>query len=331
MDYKLLWLGDCAAGLPAHAQVRPLQDIPSLMYLCDLPEKPPCAVVLNFLTGCPYSVTHVLSVAKLLSSTPHGFFLFADKKLSKAFLGKKGIILLPETTRDALAVIAEAMRKKAQPEPAKPTGNNLQKLHPESKIPVAAKKSPPLELYGMILILAVAGSQSRIGCTTQAFGIWRYCQSLGLQTAVVMPPNDAALLAKFMDGQPRTGGFVIAGIPVVDSMTYEFDCYVQDLGVLTPDKQKQFQAADCGILVMGGKPWELPSVAQALPIAEVQKRLLLLVSFCTDATFEELRKLFPDQTVAAAEWCPDPFQAQTPNLDAELRPLLEQAISLDFP
>ena len=115
MDYKLLWLGACQAELPAHAQVRPLQDIPSLMYLCDLPEVPACAVVLNFLTECPYSVTHVLSVAKLLSSTPHGFFLFADKKLSKAFLGKKGIILLPETTRDALAVIAEAMRKKAQP------------------------------------------------------------------------------------------------------------------------------------------------------------------------------------------------------------------------
>lgn len=322
MDYKLLWLGNCAAGLPAHAQVRPLQDIPSLMYLCDLPEEPPCAVVLNFLTECPYSVTHVLSVAKLLSTTPHRLFVLASENTHKTlFSNCEDMIMLPEDVHDALSVISEAMHKKEQPQ-AEP---------PEHTKQIPAKQSPPLELYGMILILAVAGSQSRIGCTTQAFGIWRYCQSLGLQAAVVMPPNDAALLAKFMDGQPRTGGFVIAGIPVVDSMTYEFDCYVQDLGVLTPDKQKQFQAADCGILVMGGKPWELPSVAQALPIAEAQERLLLLVSFCTDATFEELRKLFPDQTVAAAEWCPDPFQAQTPNLDAGLRPLLEQAISLDFP
>lgn len=325
MDYKLLWLGDCAAGLPAHAQVRPLQDIPSLMYLCDLPEVPACAAVLNFLAGCPYSAAHVLSVARLLASTPHRLFVLAGE--NTVFSGREEIILLPENVEDALSVISEAMH-----EVKMSTTANTQGQQPEAQAPVAVKVTPSaLELYGTILILAVAGSQSRIGCTTQTFRIWHYCQSLGLQTAVVMEPNAAALLAKFMDGQPRNGGFEIAGIPVVDGMAYEFDCYVQDLGVLTPDKQKQFQEADCGILVMGGKPWELPGVAQALPVAEAQERLLLLVSFCTDATLEELRKLFPDQPVAAAEWCPDPFLAQTPNLDAALRPLLEQAILPDFP
>lgn len=322
MEYQLLWLGNRVEVLPADAQVSDLQRVPSLMYLCGLPEVPACAVVLNFLTECPYSITHVLSVARLLSSTPHRLFVLASGTAHKTyFSNREDMVLLPEDAHGALSVISEVMHKREPPQ-AEPS------VHTE-QIPV--KKSPPLELYGMILILAVAGSQSRIGCTTQTFRIWHYCQSLGLQTAVVMPPNTAALLAKFMDGQPRNGGFEIAGIPVVDGMTYEFDCYVQDLGVLTPDKQKQFQEADCGILVMGGKPWELPGVAQALPVAEAQERLLLLVSFCTDATLEELRKLFPDKTVAAAEWCPDPFQAQAPELDAALRPLLEQAILPDFP
>lgn len=330
MDYHLLWHGDVTEDLPAHVQVKPLSGAPSLMYLCDLPNTPPCAVVLDFRAGCPYSVPHVLSTAKLLSTTPHRFFVLPGKDFPEALANCREIIKLPESVPEALLAISKSMQA---PDCTVDSGKN-KKHKPEKKqtVPVEPQRSrPALELYGMVLILAVAGAQSRIGCTTQAFCIWHYCKNLGLQPAVVMAPDTAELMAKYMDGKPRDGGFQIGGIPVVDGMTYEFDCYIQDLGVLTPDNLRRFLDADCGVFVMGGKPWELPFAARALPIAEGQERLLLLVSFCTNATLAELQKLFPDQRMAAAEWCPDPFQTQTPDFDAALQPLLERAILPDFP
>lgn len=270
-----------------------------------------------------------VSVAKLLAITRHRLFVLPGVDLPRAFLTGERLVFLPADVSEAFAVIAAYMQtsggtagsEETEREPA----NNC------APPPVPKEPRPALELYGMILILAVAGCQSRIGCTTQAFALWHYCKSLGLQTAVVMSPDAAALLAQFMDGQPREGGFVIGEIPVVDGMTYEFDCYIQDLGVLTPECQKQFQDADCGILVMGGKPWELPHVAKALPLTQEQERLLLLVSFSTDAAFAELKEIFPDWLLATADWRPDPFQPQAPDIDAVLRPLLEQAIFPDFP
>lgn len=329
MDYEMLWLGDAPPELPPNGQAKPLGDVPSLMCLIDLPQTPPCAIVLDFRAGCPYSVPHVLSAAQLLAATRHRLFLLKGGNLPESLVSSGNFILLPETVQEALAKIGACMKKRG-----KPTDGSSRKEKPEKKrVPSPASKEPPpaLELYGMILILAVAGSQSRIGCTTQAFALWHYCKSLGLQTAIVMPPDAAALLAKFMDGQQREGGVVIGEIPIVDGMTYEFDCYIQDLGVLTPDNQKQFQDADCGILVMGGKPWELTFAAKALSLTQGQRQLLLLVSFCTDGALSELKKVFPGWFLAAADWRPDPFQPQTPDFDAVLRPLLEQAIFPDLP
>lgn len=288
-----------------------MQAVPSLTALHGLPEDLPCAVVLDLRQGCPYSVSHVLAAANLLTTTPHRLFALLPDGAPKALAN--GLTVLPEDGEQALAVIRHKMA--AGGAPPKP---------PEK--PKPKKPAPALRLYGTILILAVAGSQSRIGCTTQTFQLWHCCQQLGLQSAVVMAEKERASLAQFLDTKPRDGGILLGEIPILDSMNYEFDCYIEDLGVLTPDKQKRFEKADCGVLVMGGKPWELAQTATASQLAEVQKRLLLLASFCGDTAADELRAAFSGKPLAVAGWCPDLFQPSEPELQDAILPLLEQAI-----
>lgn len=309
VEVNILWLGD-EPFLPV-CEVRPLQAVPSLTALHGLPEDSSCAVVLDLRQGCPYSVSHILAAANLLTTTPHRLFALLPTDAPKALMS--GLTVLPEDTEQAQALIRHKMAADgASPKPVK-------KSKPRGP-------TPALRLYGAILILAVAGSQSRIGCTTQTFQLWHCCRQLGLQSAVVMAEEQRASLARFLDTKPRDGGILLGEIPILDGMNYEFDCYLEDLGVLTPDKQARFQKADCGVLVMGGKPWELSHTADALHLAEAQKRLLLLPSFCSDAAADELRKAFPDQPLAAASWCPDLFQPSKPDLQEALLPLLEQAI-----
>lgn len=309
VEVNILWLGD-EPFLPA-CEVRPLQATPSLTALHGLSEDLPCAVVLDLRQGCPYSESHVLAAANLLTTTPHRLFALLPADAPKALAN--GLTVLPEDEEQAQALIRHKMAADgAPPKPAK---------KPKPRGP-----TPALRLYGTILILAVAGSQSRIGCTTQTFQLWHCCQRLGLQSAVVMAEKERASLARFLDTKPRDGGILLGEIPILDGKNYEFDCYIEDLGVLGPDKQARFQKADCGVLVMGGKPWELAPTAEALQLAEAQKRLLLLPSFCGEAAVEELRAAFPDRPLTAATWCPDPFQPSEPELSDAILPLLEQAI-----
>lgn len=180
---------------------------------------------------------------------------------------------------------------------------------------------------GKMLILGMAGSQRRIGCTTQAVGLWHYCKALGFDPAVVMGRETLARLAAPMDGQEIPGGYRIEGVPFVADTALRYDCYILDIGV--GDIREARKSVDCLVLVAGSKPWELPDTAAALRAAG-NGELVVLLSFSCRADGEALAPLFGRRAVAVLPWMPrlwQPSPAAMAIYDKLLRPVLERALA----
>ncbi len=192
--------------------------------------------------------------------------------------------------------------------------------------PAPAAPAPIRIPDGRILMLAVTGSQPRIGCTTQAIGLWHYCKALGLTPAVVSSPERIAQIAGAMRHEEISGGCRIDGIPFVAGTDLAYDCYILDLGVCSvPD------GIDCLILTAGSKPWELPYTVEAL---RVPWDMAVLLSFTSEKDAALLRPLFGARRVLPAPWIPDPWMPDGTALriyDTLLRPLLQRILDTEPP
>lgn len=186
----------------------------------------------------------------------------------------------------------------------------------------------------MILMVAVAGSQSRIGCTTEALAAWHYCKALGFAPAVQMASEQLNLLSAAMSGTRISGGWQIQGVPCVEETNLSYDCYIQDLGALTDANAEAFLAADYRLLVAGSKAWELPATARAVVLGDLRasKNAGLLLSFSIGKGLEQFREL--GCPIALAPWQPEPWAAVPEALtclDKLLRPGLEEMVRQPVP
>lgn len=312
MDYTLIWYGRPVSGLPDGTQYR-LPGLSLVGELMSLPSSPPCAVVLAVEERLPYSIPHVLSACRLAAAAGHRLFFYGN--VPPPIVKSPDSIVLPEDIPQALEIIASAMRKGG--------GTEQHRLQPEK--PKVEIKTLPKPVNGMATI-AVAGSQPRMGCTTQAFALWHIAHAAGLSAAVVMPPTKAAELAALCNSVQRQGGWTIAGIPIVDSASYEFDVYIYDLGVLTEENAQKFTEADGGVLCMGGKPWELASSAAAYLLAKQQNNLLLLGTFVAAEVAGKLAELCSHPVLPALEQ-KDPFAS--PEVLPETMQFLQTALQAE--
>lgn len=188
----------------------------------------------------------------------------------------------------------------------------------------------PLEIPPeKILILGVVGSQRRIGCTTQAVGLWHYCKALGFDPAIVAGQEQIAQIAGTMQSQAIQGGYRVQGIPFVTDAALTYDCYILDVG--TGAIQDALGAADHLILVVGSKPWELQHTAAALRAAR-GRNMLILLSFSAQRDAESLAPLFGQRSVGLIPWMPElwtPSPAALALYDRLLRPTLERLLARD--
>lgn len=193
----------------------------------------------------PWSQAHVLAAGKQLQGRGGQLYLIGSSLRSSYVHRIQG---LKDLTKPAASGGTEKPQQRSQvsssPNPAPPV---------QSPAPVIRPLQIPPDL---IYSLAVAGSQARIGCTTQALGLWRWARAVGFMPAVVVDEEEAAALAACYGSQSRriAGGFEICGIPMVSSTALAYDCYIYDLGVLGPETQRLFSGADWSILVSGIKP-----------------------------------------------------------------------------
>lgn len=261
-----------------------------------------------------WSMGHILAAAKQLQGKGNVFFVSP--------LNKPPAMIRVVETKDELLQLLSKPRKSTSSSSGgtRPTPEEPHSLSAAQKsFSIAPLAVPP----GKILFLGVVGSQHRIGCTTQAVGLWHYCKALGFDAAIVSSREQIAAIAGPMRSQEIQSGYKIEGIPFVADTALQYDCYILDIGPGSiPDA---LRATDCLVLVAGSKPWELQHTAAALRAAK-GKELPILLSFSSEADASGLRPLFGQQRVAVVPWMPElwhPSESALAIYDNLLRPFLE--------
>lgn len=236
-----------------------------------------------------WSMGHILAAAKLLQGKGH-VILFGT--------GGPFPELLP-----VAADIPELLALLKKPAAKEDSTGGLQR---PSALPRRTQKVPspqPLPMpAGKVLILGVAGSQRRVGCTTQAVALWHYCKALGFDPAIVTGAEQLTEIAGTMQHREIPDGYLIEGIPWITNTAQAYDCYILDLGV--GNIQEAFQVADYLILVAGSKPWELQHTVAALRASQ-NKDMLIALSFSTQRDAKSLEPLFEGRSATVLPWMPE--------------------------
>lgn len=310
-----------AAGFTV-MDLRP-DDVPSLTALLfDYPEI--SGLVIQDSSTAPWSISHVLTAAKHLQRTGPTVLFGAGKLYEQCY--DIPLVLTTQRKEEIPCILRRplpASGGQQLPKVRKPTATQLPPLEME-------EKPRPLNIPpGKLLMLGVIGSQSRIGCTTQAIGLWHYCKQLGFDPAIVVPSDQLTQLTTVMDCQSIQEGYLIEGIPFVTSTALAYDCYVLDIGAGSIQEGKKM--ADCLVLVAGSKPWELPNTAASIR-ATHGKGVHVLLSYTTDKDMKNLQPLFGGLSCAAAPYTPNLWLCSTEAMliyDKLLRSTLERLIGMD--
>lgn len=265
-----------------------------------------------------WSVGHVLSAAKQLQGKGRMIFLGAGARqpsLISVAADKETLLALLKAPKKPLAGTAGGTGGRRPPESPAAAARNCVKIRPLDL--------PPDKIF----FLGVIGAQHRIGCTTQAVGLWHYCKALGFDPAVVASREQIAEIAGTMHSQEIPGGYRIEGVPFVTDTALSYDCYILDIG--PGNMREALRSADQLILVAGSKPWELQHTAAALRAAR-GKEMLILLSFSSQSDAKALQPLFGRQTVTTLPWMPElwhPSMDAMAIYDVVLRPVLERLLS----
>ena len=250
--------------------------------------------ILFDLDGCGYSQEHILSavqqirrfsIAEMIFLSPAGedtdllYGRLANFRLSN--------LIAVDSRTDVTAELRACFEEEG--------GNYHRRLSAmaNSMAATATRQASSLRIPpGMVLSVAVAGAQARVGVTTQCFALYHYLKGLGFHPALLDEGGETLELLTSLyaeQAQPQEGYTLINGIPFCTRRAPEFNAYVTDLGVLRPELAACFSAQDISVLVGGAKPWELPHLADALRLlADTPRRLAVLVSFATQRDMDEI-------------------------------------------
>lgn len=161
---------------------------------------------------------------------------------------------------------------------------------------------------GLVIEVALAGTMSRCGATTQLFQLYHYLKSLGWHPAIwdklgqLLP-----LLMRYeVYRESENGVTTIRDIDFVKTEMPQYNAYLIDYGVLTAEKVPLFRKADLSVLVGCTKPWELPAFAEAVKLlfGVPCSQMVTLASFATAADLDALVGYLGDHT-GIAPYAPD--------------------------
>lgn len=263
-----------------------------------------------------WSLPHILSAAKQLQA-----------KGCLVFLGHEGELpplIAKAADRELLVTLLQ--RKPKPPAKASAGSGGLAAAKPVMQQPVIQPLRIPPD---KILFLAVVGAQHRIGCTTQAIGLWHYCKALGFDPAVVASQEQIAEIAGTMHCKEIQSGYQIEGVPFVNETSLAYDCYILDVG--TGSIPEALKAADYVLLVAGSKPWELRHTAMALRETKGEE-ILLLLSFSSQKDANSLQPLIGGRNSAVLPWMPElwkPSEEAMAMYETLLRPVLQRLMERD--
>ncbi len=281
--------------------------VPSLVsYLSAVPE----ITHLVTETGL-WSPQHMAAAAKILRARGGKFILIGKRPSSME--RDIPLLLRTENITDIPGLLAKEEAPAAAP-PEKP-GKGRAAASPDSS-PVSRKLVIPED--GEVLYITIAGSQERIGCTTQAVALVRYLQALGFASALLLETKQLDRMKQLGISFKEIGySMRLGSVPVATETTSGlYNAYVRLIGVLDNVYRPVFTAADWSILVCGVSPQEIRTTAKALSLVKDRRYLSVLFSFADAAGAQEVARAIP-YPWAAAGWAPNPWQ-EVP--DEALRP-----------
>lgn len=267
-----------------------------------------------------WSLPHVLAAARLLQAQGRRLILYGTGGAPSPMLASAA----------SPVELLSLLRKKPSQAPGGCSGAALNGSKDTRRTTPKPEIRPLPVPPGSILFLAVAGSQRRIGCTTQAVAIYHYCKRVGLDPAIVVDDASLKALVSVMQSSVIPGGCLISGIPFVTGTSLSYDCYIRDLGTDLSLAAKG--DCDCLVLIVGAKPWELANTASAVRRIHGTRSVIIL-SFTSPGDARKLQPLMGATPTGAAPWNPDLWSAEDGSLalyDRLLRPELEKLLQAEM-
>lgn len=254
--------------------------------------------ILCDLADAPWSDEHILSAVQMLrrfSVTQPVFLAPPGERISVLYkaLAERRVDGLVTDSEDPSEILAAVLRGD------KGYVRRLSAVQ-QAVLENANRQVSPLRIPpGLVLDVAVCGSQPRIGATTQAIALYHYLGGLGFRPVLMYQGQSAfsSLLELYRDRVVELDDHIeINGISIAEEKSSSFDAYILDYGVLTPEWIPPFCEADLSVLVGGTKPWELPLLAAAQ--AAIQnggpRHMVTLLSFAAPDDVEEVREYLGD-------------------------------------
>lgn len=299
-----LWITESRP--PADGQQQSPAAVPSLTAIAmeQLENKSLDNIVLDCRKSCPWSPEHILAAADLLREAG------VPLVVVKGNLPEGGEIPCYESLEEAASNLQPAAAAPAQ---AKETD----KPHTPLPLPHVTPTRP--------ISVAVLGSQSRIGCTTQAIQLWYFFTAIGYRAAIAA---DAAWLDELaaLENSPYDDMVKIRGVVFVseNADTGDYNCIIRDWGVIDAVSKAAAADADLCVLVVGCKRWELVQTTNAIMDAGGMADLVMIAFGANRAAQQDIEKILrkastPRQT-ALTRCTPEPFR---PGLLDIFKPLLD--------
>lgn len=169
-----------------------------------------------------------------------------------------------------------------------------------------------------LLTIAVAGTQAHIGTTTQALLLCKFFNERGLKACYVCANNskDIEELRENAGKEITNGMFQYNGIDIYDknekisAMSYGYDVYIYDYGILTNDNLELFIKNDKRIIVGGSKLWEISKIFMAIAKLKELEDVYFIISHCPvedkNALSTNMNKY--KKNTFFSEYAPSPFE-----------------------
>lgn len=169
-----------------------------------------------------------------------------------------------------------------------------------------------------LLTVAVAGTQKHIGATTQAFLLCKFFNERGLKACYVCANNSSDIeeLRENAGKELNNGMFQYNGVDIYDknekisAMSYGYDVYIYDYGILTNENLDSFIKNDKRIIVGGSKLWEISNIFIAIAKLKELEDVHFIISFCPiedkNALSSNMNKY--KKNTYFSEYAPNPFE-----------------------
>lgn len=166
----------------------------------------------------------------------------------------------------------------------------------------------------LAMTVAVAGSQERIGTTTQCFQITKYLSAKGFNAAYLEFNNTKYLskmkkLFNLSENNFNFEGINIYSANQINQILREYDYIIYDYGSITDSNFNMYsflEKSTC-IIVCGDKPNEIDYSTAALNQFQNNKNILYLFNFVSAADMEDIKALMGNHKTYFSPLIPDMF------------------------